>query len=88
MAVPNRKQSASPPEALPLDLAELDPLGDAPPHELQRMLIERLGASSGVAFPEPRGLPPLVERLIESASRLGGLALFATALAWLSWLIF
>lgn len=88
MAIPNHKQLDPAREAQPLDLAELAPSGDAPPHELQRMLIDRLGISSGVVFPEPPGLSPRVERLIETASRLGGVALFGAALLGVIWLMF
>jgi hypothetical protein len=81
MAVPNRKQADPADDRRPLDLTDFAvPHGDAPPHALQRMLIERLGASSGVAFPRQPRYAALAEQLVANVSRIGGVMLFAASL--------
>jgi hypothetical protein len=81
MAVPNRKHAETQRDARSLEFGELaTPAGDAPPHELQRLLIEQLGATSGVVFPREPSLLPVVERTVQAVSRIGGVALFLLAL--------
>jgi hypothetical protein len=89
MAVPNLKQADPAPEAESLDLTEFAaPPGDVPPHVLQRMLIERLGTSSGVVFPRQPSYAQFADRLVERASRIGGVMSFAVAfISVLVWLL-
>jgi hypothetical protein len=89
MAVPNRKQADPADDEHALDVDDFfAPPGDAPPHALQRMLIERLGASSGVTFPRQPRYAALAHHIVEQTSRIGGVLLFAASLSlivtWLS----
>lgn len=80
MAATNRKRSEQVSDPSPLDFSELTIPGNmATPHVLQRLLIERLGETSGVEFPLQPSLVPFVEQAVEAVSRLGGLALFGAA---------
>ncbi|WP_130754862.1 hypothetical protein [Sphingobium xenophagum] len=70
-------ESASP----KLDLNEWrDSVGDVPPHDLQRMIIERLALEHPLSPQPDTAHETRLEQLIAKSSRIGGVLLFAIAL--------
>lgn len=64
-----------------VDLGEWsDPIGDAPPHDLQRKIIERFESGKGLAFLSATSQQSRLELAIAKLSRFAGLTLFGLAL--------